>query len=470
MARGWASLGELNRYQWFVFTVAAVAWMADCMDQQLFNLARQTAVTDLLSRHAAATGTAVRAEDVKTFATLSTSIFLIGWATGGLVFGVFGDRLGRVRTLTLTILLYSIFTGLSALSVTVWDFCAYRFLTGLGVGGVFSAAVALLAETMPTSARPYALGLMQATSAFGNCTAAGLFILLGLLELNGRLDALKPLTAWRLLFLIGIGPAVLVIFIQRRLHEPDSWRQARAAAATGVGKKLGSYVELFSEPRVRRHALLGMLLSFAGVVGLWGIGFFSIDLQQNIFRPLFAAEATQLGLANIDYDRYVRGQNIVWAGVTSLMLNVGAFFGIAAFSWLAQWLGRRPAFAVAFVLAGVSTGGLFMFMRTRADILWMTPIMGFCLLALFGGYAIYLPELFPTRLRSTGTSFCYNVGRFVAATGPIALGVLTNDVFAKAKGYAEPERYAGLAMCSVFLLGLAVLPFLPETKGQPLPE
>jgi MFS family permease len=464
---GWASLRELNRYQWFVFFVAAIAWMADCMDQQLFNLARQTAVTDLLTRKG---GGPVTPETIKTFATWSTSIFLIGWATGGLIFGMFGDRLGRVRTLTLTILLYSIFTGLSALSVSVWDFCAYRFLTGLGVGGVFSAAVALLAETMPSSARPYTLGLMQAMSAFGNCAAAGLFILLGLMELNGHFEALQPLSAWRMLFLLGIAPAALVIFIQRRLHEPDSWLRARDAAATGVGKKLGSYRELFGERRERRHAILGMLLSFAGVVGLWGIGFFSIDLQQNIFRPTFVAEAQKLNLQNAEFERYINGQKIIWAGVTSLMLNVGAFFGMSAFSWLAQRVGRRPAFAITFLLAGVSTGGLFMFMKTRADILWMTPIMGFCLLALFGGYAVYLPELFPTRLRSTGTSFCYNVGRFVAASGPIALGLLTNEVFARDKGYSEPGRYAGLVMCSVFILGIAVLPFLPETKGQPLPE
>src|SRR3954470_16478875 len=202
--RGWPCLKDLGRYEWFVFAVAAVAWMADCMDQQLLNLARQTAVTDL-------TGGDPTSSAVTQWATRSTSMFLVGWAAGGLIFGVFGDRLGRVRTLTLTILLYSIFTGLSALSASVWDFCAYRFLTGLGVGGVFSAAVALLAETMPAHARPFTLGLMQAFSAIGNCTAAGLYIALGLMQLNGHLEWLKPygLNAWRVLFLIGIIPAVL---------------------------------------------------------------------------------------------------------------------------------------------------------------------------------------------------------------------------------------------------------------------
>src|SRR5947209_14388526 len=217
---------------------------------------------------------------------------------------------------------------------------------------------------MPANARPFTLGLMQALSAIGNCTAALLFIALGLLELYGHLEALKPLTAWRILFLIGIAPAVLVIFIQRRLEEPLSWRQARDAAAAGVGKKLGSYAELFGEARVRRHALLGMLLSFAGVVGLWGIGFFSIDLQQDIFRPTFQREASELGLAGTEMARYVKGQNIIWAGVTSLMLNIGAFLGMSAFSGVTQRVGRRPAFALFFVMAGVATGGLFLFMRT----------------------------------------------------------------------------------------------------------
>ncbi|MFO0850675.1 MAG: MFS transporter [Gemmataceae bacterium] len=464
---GWASLRDLSRYQWFVFTVAAIAWMADCMDQQLFNLARVMSLTDLLG------GASAHPDTVKTWATRATSVFLIGWATGGLVFGMYGDRLGRVRTLTYTILLYSVFTGLSAVSVGPWDYCLYRFLTGLGVGGVFAAAVALLAETMPGNARPFTLGLMQALSAVGNCTAALLYIALGLLELYGYLDPLKSvgLSAWRVLFLIGIVPAVLVVFIQRKLTEPASWKQAKAAADAGTGKRLGSYADLFGGGWVTRHAVLGVLLAFVGVVGLWGIGFFVVDLQQGIFRPTFAAEAEQLPADQ--RAAYIKGQGIIWAGVTSLAINVGAFFGMTGFSWLTSRVGRRPAFAVTFIAAAASVALVFMQMKTRADIVWMNVLMGFCLLALFGGYAIWLPELFPTRLRATGTSFCYNVGRFIAASGPLVLGYLTTDVFAYAKTPETPDlpfRYAGLAMCSIFALGLAVLPFLPETKGKPLPE
>jgi MFS family permease len=477
---GWATLGLLNRYQWFVFSVAAIAWMADCLDQQLFNLARVMSLTDLNG------GASANPDTVKTWATIATSVFLIGWATGGLVFGMYGDRIGRVRTLTYTILLYSIFTGLSALSVGPYDYCLYRFLTGLGVGGVFAAAVSLLAETMPAPARPYTLGLMQALSAFGNCTAALLFIALGLLELNGHLDALKAvgLSAWRVLFLIGLVPALLVIFIQRRLHEPESWRLAKAAAAAGTGKRLGSYRDLFGGGWITRHALLGMLLAFVGVVGLWGIGFFAVDLQQTIFKPTFAAEAQatfpvaadapEAERAAVEANRaqYTKGQGIIWAGVTSLAINVGAFVGMSSFSWLAVRIGRRPAFLISFLAAAASVALVFTSMRTRFDIVWMNVVMGACLLALFGGYAVYLPELFPTRLRATGTSFCYNVGRFIAASGPLALGYLTTSVFAsaKAEGPDMPFRYAGLAMCSVFVLGLLVLPFLPETRGQPLPE
>jgi len=149
-----------------------------------------------------------------------------------------------------------------------------------------------------------------------------------------------------------------------------------------------------------------------------------------------------------------------------MVLNFGAFFGIYGFSYLTQWIGRKPAFVIAYIAAMLSTAAVFAYLDNFSQIFWMIPLMGFCQLSLFGGYAIYFPELFPTRLRSTGTSFCYNVGRYVAALGPFLLNYLTLAF----GGKPEPMRWAGVTMCAVFLLGLCVLPLAPETKGQPLPE
>lgn len=384
----------------------------------------------------------------------ATSIFLLGWATGGLAFGVLGDRIGRAKTMVITILIYSLCTGLSALSTGFWDFAIYRFLTGLGVGGEFAVGVAIVAEVMPERARPHALGLLQALSTVGNVTAALISILLGYLE---QTEVIAHRSSWRIMFLIGAVPAFLAVFIRRRLKEPERW-QAVATSARAE-HKLGSYGELFGNARWRKHALIGFLLAFAGVVGLWGILFFSIDLIRSVLRKSFEAQGLLPAI--------VAGKLNLWAGIASIMINVGAFAGLYSFSQAAERWGRRPAFAIAFVLAMCSTAFVFWFLNDFSDIFWMTPIMGFCQFSLFAGYAIYFPELFPTHLRSTGVSFCYNVGRFVAALGPLTIGLLTSKVF---KDYPEPLRPAGLILCSVFLVGLLTLPFAPETRNKGLPD
>ncbi|HEV3137285.1 MAG TPA: MFS transporter, partial [Pirellulales bacterium] len=347
-----------------------------------------------------------------------------------------------------------------AFSVGFWDFALWRFLTGLGVGGEFAVGVSLVAEVMPDRARSYALGLLQALSAVGNISAAVIYLVLGNIESAGGLEgwqiADRPVHAWRAMFLVGTVPALLAILIRRRLKEPERWK---AVATERTHPRLGSYSELFGDARWRRHAIVGMLLAFAGIVGLWGIGFFSFDLFRSVFTKQFE-------LAGMPPDE-IKKNVAFWISMTSILQNVGGFLGIWAYSRVTPHIGRRPAFAIAFVLAMLSTGMVFGTMNDRGQIFWMIPIMGFCQLALFGGYAIYFPELFPTRLRSTGTSFCYNVGRYVAAIGPYTFGYLTSTIFADRP---EPMRYAGVAMCGIFLLGLIVLPFAPETKGQPLPE
>src|ERR1041385_6512015 len=197
---------ELTAEHWFVLVAASLGWMFDTMDQQLFTLARRPAVAELLR----VGGVPASGGAIAEFAGYTTMIFMIGWASGGLVFGVLGDRIGRVKTMIVTILFYSIFTGLSALSTGIWDFSVYRFLTGLGVGGQFAVGVALVAESLPDRARPFALGWVQAASTIGNMLAAVIGIMLAALEQGGAIAS-----AWRSMFVIGFLPALLCLLIFR---------------------------------------------------------------------------------------------------------------------------------------------------------------------------------------------------------------------------------------------------------------
>ncbi|MBY0460351.1 MAG: MFS transporter, partial [Gemmataceae bacterium] len=270
---GWASLKDLTGYQWFVFVVCCLAWDLDCMDQQLFVLAREPALSALMQKPANST-------EVGYMGSWATAVFLLGWGIGGIGFGVLGDRLGRVKTLTATIGLYALFTGLSALSVSEWDFMAYRLLTGFGVGGAFASAVVLLAETVPDNARPYALGLFQASSVLGNCTAALVSMYLGSLQKEGAFPPGGWLTPWRVMFLVGILPGFLLVLVQFSLREPDKWLALRAAEATGARPSpwqqfTGTLTGIFTTAPWNKRLVLALVLTGAGVIGRWGIGFFS---------------------------------------------------------------------------------------------------------------------------------------------------------------------------------------------------
>ena len=448
----------LNGYHWFVFSVAAAAWCFDCLDQQLFILARDNAVKAL--------SPGVDSLEQGKLSGWAMSVFVAGWATGGLIFGSIGDRIGRAKTLALTVLIYSVFTGLSSFAANITQFMFFRALTGLGVGGVFGLAVALVADALPGEARPKALGLLQALSAVGNVTA-------GLCAM--ALAGVDPMVSWKYLFWIGSVPAFLCIFIMLRLKEPEKWVAAKVASQQTGGKAMGSYGSLFGESRWRGSALLGMLLCVAAVVGLWGVGFFSNKLVAPAIAKALAAE-------KLTPDQISQAKQW-WSAANLIVMNVGAFFGMILFSKAANKFGRKPAFAAAFIAAFAATIFFYQNFSTRGDI-WMSFVMGFCQLALFAGFAIYLPELFPTRLRSTGVSFCYNVGRFIAASGPLTLGQLqanlgakavaalpaTADAAAKAAAELTAFRNAACYLSGVFLLGLVALMFLPETKGRALPE
>lgn len=433
----------LNRYHWFVFSVAALGWLFDTMDQQIFVLSRRAAMTELLDVKGKEDAAAI----VKEYSGYATSIFIMGWAMGGLIFGILGDRYGRARMMLVTILIYSVFTGVSSLSVGFWDFALWRFLTGLGVGGEFAVGVALIAEVMPNRARPHVLGFLQALSTVGNVTAA--FILLAVGKSESELFG-SSWSGWRLMFLVGTLPALLAIVIRLKLREPEQW--TALSADEQMRKRMGSIKDLFGHPTWRKHALLGLGLAVSGVIALWGVAFFVFGFVAELFEP-------RVG--------HSRALDLVFNA--SLMFNVGGFFGMFAFSQVTAKLGRKPTFAFFFVLSAAAIAGTFLWLNKPWHIYVLVPWLGFSVLALFGGYAIYLPELFPTRLRSTGVSFCYNVGRFVAAIGPFTFGILASSMFRELPGETQ-TRYSGVSMCAFLLIGLAVLPFIPETKGKPLPE
>ena len=542
---------SMNRYHWFVFIVCSLGWGLDCFDQQIFNVMRNTSLAHLLHTDGAD-------PKVTEYGGYATSIMLLGWGFGGILFGVMGDKFGRARTMIITILFYAVFTGLSGLATHWWDFFLYRFLCGMGVGGQFAAGVTLLSETMPDKARPKTLGMLQIVAAFCNLCAASLAMFCGYLEQTTNLFAAFPV--WRVLFIVGFLPALLAFLVMRHLEEPVAWK---AAIASGGVKKAGSISDLFRHPRWRYNVIIGMLLATCGVIGLWGIGFFSVDLTRTAFRNTKNQEARERGdVERLDFEfirmlagnpaeflpiaqkksltpqsfvgttpknnepglsfqllvkgnppediqqrfpeifdaaiidtvaprqtdgetdraaferlaaeiadraKGVNGYATLWGGITSLLFNLGAIFGTWGITLAAERWGRRMAFTIFFSASFVMTLVVFLTMDTPTEVLWMQPVLGFCVLSIFGGYAIYFPELFPTRLRSTAISFCYNIGRFIAATGPTGLGILT-VFYSNFSEVAEPIRYAGATMAVTFLFGIIFAWLGPETKGKPLPE
>ncbi len=442
---------QLTAYHWFVFVVASLAWFFDCLDQRLFSLARVAAIAEL----SPADATAGQVQDLS---KIVTAVFLVGWGIGGLIFGAMGDRYGRARMLTITVLIYSVCTGANFFSQNVWEFGLFRFLTGLGVGGVFGLAVALIAETVPSGARAGALGMLQILSTIGNVTSVFVKQQIDALEIAGTIEMGQ---GWRYMFLVGAVPAVLVVFIQLFLKEPESWLRAKEAGTLPKGAIIAPYADLLAESRWRRNLVVGSLIASAGVIGLWAIGEYATDLQKVVFDDYYSAQ----GLEGAELAKTVKDAR-GWAFLAQML---GAALGMWVFTQTATRLGRKPAFAIGFTLALVVTAYSYLYMETPTDAYWMMPLMGATQLGLFAGYAIYLPELFPSRLRSTGTSFCYNLGRFAAAGGSFVSAWIAAQMFGQ---YDSPlrERYAAVAMCAIFLVGLAALPFAPETKDQPLPE
>src|SRR6185312_15781096 len=518
----------LSGYHWYVLILCALGWMFDCADQMIFTSSRSITMRDLLPGMPLKYQTEI--------GSVATTLFMIGWATGGLVFGIIGDKWGRAKTMALTIFLYAAFTGLSALSHNWQQFAASRFITGFGVGGEFAAGAALVADVMPSAARAQALGLLQALSALGNIFGA--WMLQVVTWYAGNNEHLS----WRYLYVVGALPALVAVFVMARMREPEKWIAAKAAARETGRNDMGRISDLFTQPTWRRNTLVGLALAIAGVIGVWGIGFYSPELidatfpqmtaaagaqvQQVIDAPNdasraaklhalaaaagqtgtgVAAEDTKVAKEATDAYRSLLGRTVAYgekvpddlASVrltptrqgrllalmakrmepkdanrlksNALMLQqVGAFFGMLIFSIMAVRIGRRYSFVIGFALAWVSIAIVFLGFQHQNQIWYLYPLLGFCTLIPFGGYAVYFPELYPTRLRTTGTGFCYNCGRYVSSVGPLAFGALGAALVGR---FETPAfRVAAVIVASIYILGIVAAVAGPETKDRPLPE
>ena len=438
----------IERYCWVVLTVAALGWLFDTMDQNLYNLIRQASLEDLLKPHDGAltlqekNDLSARAKEIG--GTIN-AIFLVGWAIGGFAFGILGDRMGRTKTMISTILIYAVFTGMSGLAHSWQVYALARFLTGLGVGGEWAAGASLVAETFPARSRPMALGFLQALSAIGNMLAAVITMGIG-----GDLR-------WRWVYFVGIVPAFLVVWIQTGIKEPEKWLQAKERAS--LGKEMGSIAQIFGHPSLRRNTIAGILMAVAGQATLWGIAFFSTDfVRENLLGSGVSREEAS-SLKNWMF----------------FIQNFGSFIGIYIFAVLAEKFNRRKAFLASFAASWVSVLAFFWGVSSAGPsapvaALALAFVMGFCTLMPFSGYTMYFPELYPTRLRATGCGFLYNAARIFAAAAPIALGKLSAWV---TKSYGSPQKafpIAATIVSFIYILGFIGTWMAPETKGLPLPE
>ncbi|MBI4583826.1 MAG: MFS transporter [Planctomycetes bacterium] len=399
-----------------VLIAAFLGWLFDGYEMGMFPVIARPALRDLLE--------GAGEEAVGAWMSYITALFLVGAALGGLVFGWLGDRIGRVRSMSLSILTYSLCTGLGYLARENWHLGALRFLAALGMGGEWSLGVALVMECWPERLRPYLAGAIGAAANVG-------FLFVGIVALAKNVTV----ESWRWMMLVGAAPALLVFFIRLFVPESQRWQ---AAVSRGAAKPVR---EIFSRPYLKR-TLLAIAFASIALIGTWG------SVQ---WTPIWVDQMTE-------------GKEPRAKAVVQIFSALGAISGCLLAPIAGGRIGRRPAFFGLCLASLLICGYLFRAVHAyNFHFLVVIFLTGGATAAFYGWFPLYLPELFPTRMRATGQGVSYNTGRIFAAAGALTQGQLVGTF-----GGSYPK--AGAVVTLIYALGLALIWLAPETRGKPLPD
>jgi MFS family permease len=443
MDRGGAavvSLGGLraiSRYQWLVFVIVWLGWTLDAADFGLYSLVLRPAVTELLG------GSPTLAQLGRAGGLLSM-VGLLGWAFGGFLFGTIADYIGRVRALTYSIALYAVFTALQGVSHGVWDFAVYRFIAGLGTGAELMVGIPLLAETLGETHRAKIAGVMMTGGALGTFLGAWAYGLVG-----GY--------GWRMVFFVGLAPAILLALVRRRVFEPDRFGAVRERRQmVGSGQRVADDdrefmrfvpMQLFSKAH-RYNTFVGMLFGLGSLLAIW---------TTNIWLPTILSFMVQKnGVTGAAAVPFVSHGIMMW--------SIGGIFGYICFGFIADAVGRR--FAVALYSAGTIAAGLVLYLALPSYQPWypvVLPIFGFFVFGVFSGYAIYLPELFPTQVRASAVGFCTGSARVITSFGPLVAGIMVG-------AFGGSFNKVTAFMTCFAVLSIVAMLLGRETRGRLLPR
>ena len=405
-----------------VLIAAFLGWMFDGMEMGIFPLIARPALLEMQQ----AKNVVLTDAFVGQWMGYATAAFLIGAALGGVAFGWLGDKIGRVRAMAASILCYSLFTGLIWFASEPWHLCLVRFIAALGMGGEWSLGVALVMEVWPEKHRPLMAGVIGAAANVG-------FALIAILGMFFKVT----IDSWRWVALVGAAPAALTFILRLFVPESEKWH-ASVKSATKPSRPLA---EILSPPLLK-WTLVATLLSSVALIGTWG------SVQ---WLPLWA-------------DKMAGAANPTAKAYTQAASAIGAIVGCLAGAWIGGFFSRRFMYFMLCLGSLLTCGWLFRGIDSYGPMfLVLTFVVGGFTATFYGWLPLYLPELFPTRVRATGQGLSFNAGRILAAAGALQMGVLMQTFDGS---YAK----AGAIITLVYVVGMIIVWFAPETKGKPLPE